>query len=135
MLDWIKHFPDLWDESDEKEFLYSLDDAKERYEVVELTKNGYLVLKWDADKFWLHFAVLDFHHSDGDDKNVALCVQFYGEGPVGNLKECRHTHWGENGKGYLFYPNGELISEALKYLSQFYDEMPGSRSKFGQVNS
>ena len=98
---------------------YLLDDAKARYEVREID-NGYLVLNRQSD-IWLKFAVMTFFCSDGDDKNVQLQVQFHGEGPIGNLRECRHTYWGD--EGYLFYPDGIAIAAGLKALSEFYDDL------------
>lgn len=111
MLDWIKKGHEG----------YLLDDAKARYDVMELDGEGYLVLNWDAEKLWLNFAVLTFRCSASDGSDTELDVQFYGEGPSGALKECRHTYWGE--EGYLFYPNGKAITAGLKELSKYYDDL------------
>lgn len=100
---------------------YSLDDARSRYEVRDLPGKGYLVLNWDAERFWLKFAVLSFLSSSGDDTEVEMDLQFHGEGPTGNLRECRHTYWGDG--GYIFYPSGKVISAGLEALSEFFDDL------------
>jgi hypothetical protein len=92
------------------------------FEIVGL-KKGVLVLNWDSndkeDRLWLKFAVLEFAYSERDDTGIMYTCVFHGEGPSGNLRECRHTYWGED--GYLFYPDGRLIAEAFKELSKYYD--------------
>ncbi len=106
------------------ELLYPLDKALAKYRVRELVAGwGWLVLKMpeDPESTWMHFAVLQFVCSDGDDKNVLTQVVFHGEGPSGNLRECRHTYWGD--EGYIFYPNGKVIMAAFRALAEFYDEM------------
>jgi hypothetical protein len=44
---------------------------------------------------------------------------FRGCGPSGSLRELRHTWWGEN--GYIYYVNGELITDAFAKLRQWFD--------------
>ncbi len=99
--------------------LYPLKEAETQYDVVKLTGKGWLVLKRETD-LWLKFAVLEFHSSDEKDQVTTTCL-FHGEGTLGSLRECRHTYWGES--GYLFYPNGPLITAALQQLSEFFDDM------------
>ena len=105
-------------------FAYSIDGLRSAgFEVRELPGGGWLVLQRDADpeNTWLRFAVLDFLSSDiGGGNSLATCL-FYGDGPVGALRECRHTYWGEN--GYVFYLPGKLIAAALHALSEFYDDL------------
>lgn len=121
MIDWLDNHKDDFGNGDVT--VYPLDKARARYEVRDLGHEGHLVLKWDEQKLWLHFAVMTFYCSDGDGKNVMLVPAFYGEGPSANLRECRHTYWGEDGNGYLFYPDGRVIAAAFKALSEFFDEM------------
>jgi hypothetical protein len=96
---------------------YLLDDARSKYAVKDLGNHGYLVLNWDDKEFFLKFAVL----------TVGLDLQFYGEGPTGNLRECRHTYWGED--GYLFYPDGKVITAAFKELSKYFDDLYESKEE------
>ncbi len=98
---------------------YSLDEAREKYEVRDLGADVYLVLNWDEEKIWLKFALFTFHSSEMNDENTLLSVQFFGEGPANILRECRHTYWGDD--GYLFYPNGSAIAAGFKALSEFFD--------------
>lgn len=46
---------------------------------------------------------------------------FHGEGPSGNLRELRHTHWGHADDGYLHEPNGALIAAAFEALKRWFD--------------
>lgn len=102
------------------ECTFSVDTLKKEFEVIEMEpENSWLVLFWDNEKLWLKFAVLDFCSSDGDSSNVQATILFYGDGPSGNLRECRHTYWGEN--GYVFYPNRKTINLALEHLSKHFD--------------
>lgn len=102
--------------------VYSLDEAKEKYEVRTLTDDSYLVLnrnRFGNNENWLDFAVLEFSYSDVDSTNVFLSCVFNGGGPTDILRECRHTWWGED--GYVFYPKIEIITEGLKALEEFFD--------------
>lgn len=109
----------------DRKFSYSLDELRGLpFELRELP-GGWLVLK--RDEFWIRFAVLEFATSDTDDANEFDHLLFYGEGPGGALRECRHTYWGED--GYIFYPNGVLISAAFRELSEFFDELVPEEKK------
>ncbi len=99
--------------------LYSLDDIKKTYEVIELKGNGYLVL--NKNDIFLNFAVMSFVSSNLDDSDTKVAIVFHGSGPSDNLRECRHTWWGKD--GYIFYPNGPMIMDAFKHLAKYFDEM------------
>lgn len=113
-IDWLEHVLE-----ENNEVVYPLDRIDIRYERKQITPSSWLILNWDADGLWLNFAVLEFHSSDGDDANIMLSCVFHGSGPVGNLRECRHTYWGK--EGYLFYPNAKVITAGLQALSEFFD--------------
>lgn len=110
-----------------REETYRLVTALTNYEVRQLIPdNAWIVLNWDDEKHWLKFAVLQFYTTDSD-SILTTCI-FHGEGPSGNLRECRHTYWGEHEHGdclsaYMPYPNGPAIRAAFKVLSEFYDDM------------
>lgn len=106
-------------EIDEDEVIYSGDDIK--FEKIPLARGGLLVLNWNEDGLNLQFAVLRFYQSDLYGKNVLYQCLFHGCGPVGNLRECRHTYWGDG--GYIFYLSGELIMDSFKKLSRYYDDL------------
>lgn len=107
--------------------VYPLEEARAKYEVQEICDNtwAWLVLNWAPDRLLLKFAVLELYEAflDGEKKEVTLTtLVFYGEGPVGNLRECRHTWWGDD-DGYLSFPSGRVIMAAFEALAEYYDEM------------
>ncbi len=119
MIDWLDSEADP---QDQEERIYPLDKIRQKlFEVRELGEGGYLVLNWDVNHSWLDFAVLEFCSSNADDTEVMLSCVFHGGGPSDVLRECRHTHWGE--EGYLYYVNGRLITLAFQALSEFFDDM------------
>jgi hypothetical protein len=92
---------------------------------LEPITGGFIVL--NIDGIWVNFAVLNDMGgtiaADGSTLMEVGCV-FWGDGPSGNLRECRHTFWGEEDNGgYIFYPSGLLIAAAFKRLSEFFDDM------------
>lgn len=101
--------------------VYPIEKARKRYEVRELPMGGHLVL--NPNEHWMKFAVLQFYTSESDGTNEMGSCVFHGEGPHDALRECRHTWWGEECDGYLFYPNGQLIAGAFEALSEFFDDM------------
>lgn len=115
-IDWLPH-----DELDSMngEPAYAFEKLSAKFEVIRIHSDGWLVLNWDKEKFWLKFAAMDFFYSDGDNINLYLKPVFYGDGPTGNLREFRHTYWGDD--GYMFYANKKTIVGALELLSKYYD--------------
>lgn len=97
--------------------VYLLPTARNNIEVHELSPDNWLVLNWDNEKFWLRFAVLQLSYTEKEEQYCTLV--FHGEGPTGNLRECRHTWWGE--EGYVFYPPGPVIAAAFTFLGRYYD--------------
>jgi hypothetical protein len=108
-------------------FVFALDEARERYEARKLP-GGWLVLNRETD-LWLKFAVLEFCESAADRTDELDTCVFHGEGTLGDLRECRHTWWGED--GYCFYLNGPLVTAALRELSEFFDGMVEKPSEGG----
>ena len=121
MIEWLKE--QFIEMNHLNEPTYSLLKIKSVFEVVELIEeNAWLVLKWDEEKLWLHFAVLEFHSQIYGEENIELTQCFHGEGPSGALRECRHTYWGEKDNGgYIFYPKKRTIIAALDELSKYFD--------------
>lgn len=121
-VDWLKIYSQL---DHGQRVVYRLDDLKSNFEVRKLCRDdGWLVLsRNDEDEYgcWLKFAVLGFAESEGNGKNTKVSCVFYGEGPTGSLRECRHTYWGKD--GYIFYPNGPIICAAFTALAEFFDGM------------
>lgn len=112
-----------------KETIYDIDALKaSTLEVRELIPGeSWLVLNdnpYDEGvKYsgWLEFALLQFHSSNADGSSPLGVLVFHGDGPSCNLREPRHTYWGEDGGGYLFYPRTSVIESGLSALKEFYD--------------
>jgi hypothetical protein len=82
------------------------------------------LLAVDDRELSVSFAVFQFACGSATQNGVEvsgakMSLVFHGEGPSGALRELRHTYWGED--GYIFYPNGELISKAFVALREWFD--------------
>lgn len=78
----------------------------------------YLLIRYRGpDKLWVEFAVFEFC-STHSGKNQYTMI-FHGEGPAGNLRECRHIWWGEN--GYTFMLNFKVVEQAFTILKNWFD--------------
>lgn len=110
-------------EVNDHDMVYSLAEAKRNFTVIPLLSSGYLVVH-EEEELIVRFAVFYFSYSVcGQDESTMLNLIFHGEGPSGSLRECRHTYWGAEGEGYLFYPDGRVIAAAFKELSKYFNEM------------
>jgi hypothetical protein len=110
--------------SDHTQAIYSLDEIKEKAtEVIKLPSGGWLALyKQDDGHEWYHYGLFQFAGAESDgDKNTMVEKIFIGQGPSGNLREMRHTYFGEK-DGYIFYLPMKMIREAFDVLSKYYDE-------------
>lgn len=99
-----------------EEAFYSLNKIKQTVcEIVPL-KDGYLVLNL-IDDVNIGFALFFIDGCDNEDEYLELI--FYGEGVGSDLRECRHTYWGE--AGYIFCMPLDLIKEAMIELAKYFD--------------
>jgi len=115
-VDWLGE-PEFDDNGDP---MYPLDAIRQKFEVRRLAGDGYLALN-RTSAFWLKFAVLTFAERELDGSDEKVFTIFHGEGALGDLRECRHTWWGDG--GYLFYPDGAVITSAFRELAWFFDDM------------
>lgn len=105
--------------------IFILGKIKEKFTVEELISESLWVAhdyaKNEKGYCWMNFGFFEFKSIEmGKNYNHAECdMLMYGSGPVGALKECRHTYWGDN--GYIFYPNKQNIIKALEWLEKFYE--------------
>lgn len=87
--------------------------------VVELKKDGRLAVL-ATDELRVSFVVFRFAAGTSDGSHPTLYERvFDGEGPSGELRELRHTDWGED--GYLFYAPGALIADAFEKLKEWFN--------------
>tara|TARA_R100001086_G_C11840641_1_gene259010 strand:- start:1467 stop:1793 length:327 start_codon:yes stop_codon:yes gene_type:complete len=61
----------------------------------------------------IDYAVVEY----GND--VEGTMVWHGTGVGANLRECRHSYFGED--GYVFYMNGDLFISAINKLKDYFD--------------
>ena len=86
-------------------------------ELIDLGRDAVLAVK-TSDGFAIRFAVFELHYSDVDGKNARHTMLLHGEGYAGDLRECRHIWWGED--GYTFYLDFEIVEAALRELRRWF---------------
>jgi hypothetical protein len=95
--------------------------AQEATERINLGNDAWMLVR-DLDGLTLEFAVFEMfalNCSDGTpDEHTML---FHGCGPSGALRECRHIWWGDEGDGYTFSLNFDLVERAFRELRRWYD--------------
>ena len=107
------------DDSDDDTY-YRLSD-QEPHTIVPLPRGAFLAVQIDDEAFKIEFALFDDASGDAEG-NVLYKMVMHGEGYGGNLRECRHTWWGEpDNQGYIFYPNFEVITAALEALKTWFE--------------
>jgi len=121
-IDWLKPCETISDD----EIVYRKKDVEDKFKLVNLKKDAVIVL-YEESEAWLSFAVLEFNcaiqtEESGEFDDIYLQTVFHGGGTTGSLRECRHTYWGR-ADGYLFYPDGVVIADALDKLSEYFDDM------------
>jgi hypothetical protein len=91
---------------------------------------GFVIEALIKDKLWvchnfkfsggfMDFAFFDYSYLCDDSNETYTTLMMHGSGPSNNLRECRHTFWGED--GYIFYPQKSHIIAALDWLEKYYD--------------
>lgn len=93
--------------------------------VVDLP-DGLLAVSEPADGSWTHVTLFAWASGPATRNGVEVEPNCYhrimhGDGPSKGLRELRHTYWGEPDSGYIFYPNGKLISAAFGALRTWFD--------------
>lgn len=67
-------------------------------------------------------ALFQWASSNSDMTENKYELLMHGRGFGGALRELRHTYWGEgDNSGYIFYPPGKLISQAMAALEEWFD--------------
>lgn len=89
--------------------------------LTELVRGAYIAFYRDpSQQLWLEFAVLNCLADEEEEMfDPDQQIVFYGNGPVGGLRELRHTYWGES--GYIFYPDPLVICSAFVELGRYFD--------------
>lgn len=88
---------------------------------------GLLAVLETPGEVFVSFVVVEWVSGPSDDPHGRRTMEalyqplFHGEGPSGNLRELRHTHWGHADDGYLHEPNGALIAAAFEALKRWFD--------------
>lgn len=93
--------------------------------IIELCDSALLVVREEREDYsFTSFAVMQLDAGpstrDGVECDPAEYSHlFSGEGPASNLRELRHTYWGD--EGYLFDPPATVIADAFKHLKRWFD--------------
>lgn len=101
---------------------YRLADIRARPGVVvtEPLRECYLAVRVSECGTHVHYAGLVW--TSEDDDGVEVEVLFTGNGTGGSLREMRHTNWGPDDSGYVFYlPLAKTIA-LLEALKQYFDD-------------
>lgn len=105
---------------DAKTVLYADADVRAKATfAIEVADQGLLaVLEHEGH---VSFVVLDWAGAEGVTEGAPVVRQlvFRGCGPSGELRELRHTWWGED--GYVHLPQGALIADAFAKLERWFD--------------
>lgn len=100
---------------------YDLKEVKELFPHLRNKDNTWVFVKEHENKVTLDFCVFESAGSYNDSQYLKLIFRGWGTGA--SLRECRHTHWGEDQEnpGYIFYPNPAAISNAFELLKEWFD--------------
>lgn len=83
---------------------------------------GGSLLVYRIEDMSVNFAMFRFAESDMGGENTKWSVIFRGGGFSWELREMRHTWWGEPGEeGYVFYLDREAVAAAMVDLGRFFD--------------
>jgi hypothetical protein len=100
---------------------WRLDQLKAAFdETHELIPNALWAFKRERDSIVaVTFVTFLMSNMDGSELEVMHMLSTWG--PSGGLREARHSYWGPDGNGYVFYMNFEHVRAALSYLERFFD--------------
>ena len=96
---------------------YYLQEIKKYYKIEELLEDRLWVASTMEMEIHQTLIFLKFNYSDDDGINVTTLFSI--EGPIGNLKEGRHTYFPEN--GYIFYMNYEEMCISLNHCKKYFE--------------
>lgn len=87
-------------------------------EHIRLNKRAWMLVHY-IDETTLEFAVFEFFMSNVDGSDALHSMLLNGSGPSGELRECRHIWWGED--GYTHGLDFSVVEAALRELRRWYD--------------
>ncbi len=82
--------------------LFDLAAVRANFTVEDLPKSHWLVTHFPDDTH-VNYALLGFVQSDMDGNDTLVHRVFEGVGTGGSLREMRHTYFGPDLQGYVFY--------------------------------
>jgi hypothetical protein len=120
MIDRLTAEPDVAIDGNEVYDLAQIHAVADR--VIDLGAGAVMAMAIDSEI--VDFAVFGFSYGptiqDGVSVGgVKLYLVLHGDGPAGELRELRHTYWGD--EGYLFYPDVRVIVAAMAALKEWFD--------------
>lgn len=102
--------------NDDDEYLY--DGLTENFE--HRFFNDHLFV-FQKEELWMSFAFFQFNgcEMDGDKEiNKTGELFWYGDGPLGNLKELRHSYFAQ----YVFYASPSFIKQCCDIILEYFEE-------------
>lgn len=79
----------------------------------------YVAVRLSEDTVIVDFAAFEWCSEEDDD--VCVHLLFYGHGTGSGLREMRHTYWGRDGDGYLFYMPINKTIAALEVMKKYFN--------------
>lgn len=106
--------------TDDSDWVYHLSDiqALSDVQVIDVGNDCYLAVR---EGLSVDFALF---REESVDENHVVTVQlvFCGYGTGGDLREMRHTFWGHDREGYVFYMPIQGVINALEQLKKYFSD-------------
>jgi hypothetical protein len=80
-----------------------------------------LVKRSTIARLWVDIAFVEFEMSNLDGSEMVVHHLLSVSGPSEGLREARHSNWGSEGNGYVFYMSFANVRAALEFLEQYFD--------------
>lgn len=101
--------------------LYYLELLKSEFESCEKLSDGLWALVSRKEDHWVKVVFVE-GEEESEDESLTLVSHFFtSEGTGQALRECRHTRFGNELDGYVFYMNFERMNIAIDFLRGFFD--------------
>jgi hypothetical protein len=104
--------------------LWLLDSLRAAFDECHELREGQLwvlVSRSPHADIWRDIAFVEFEMSNLDGSETLVHHLLSVSGPSEGLREARHSNWGSEGNGYVFYMSFANVRLALAFLEQYFD--------------